>query len=143
MGQDSANASNADLVRYGYEALNRREPERILELMAPSARYRFRPPGGGEETLAGVEALREFYAALYQIFDLVQLDCREVETSGDTVHVSGSVTLRARESRQSTHASFRHTYTMRNGYMVSATFEDPVNPLELMRAASDREVGRA
>ena len=143
MATTSTEDSNAELVRYGYQALNRREPELILGLMAPSAQFRFRTPDGGEEILRGVDRLREFYAALFELFDLAQLDCRELDGCGDLVHVRGTVALRLRETRQATRASFRHTYHLRNGYLISATFEDPVNPLELMRAASEQELRRA
>jgi ketosteroid isomerase-like protein len=132
----SKEGRNAELVRSGYEALNRRDPGRILELMAPGAELRFRPPGAEEETLRGTEELASFYDALYQVFDHVHLECGDLEEGGATVHVRGTVTLRVRDTQQSTHASFRHTYKLRDGAVVSATFEDPVNPLELMRAAA-------
>ena len=126
--------SNAKLVRYGYDALNRRDPERVLELLAPGAEFRFRAPGGGEEVLRGAEELGRFYDALFEIFDLVHLECRTITGSDDTVHAVGAVSLRARSTRQSTHANFRHTYRFRDGVIASAVFEGPVNPLELMRA---------
>jgi ketosteroid isomerase-like protein len=141
MGTTSTEGANTELVRSGYAALNRRDPVAVLRLLATGAEFRFRPPGEGEEVVRGADELARFYDALFEIFDLVSLECREIEARGDTVHVEGTVTLRVRVSRQSTHASFRHTYTLRDGEVRSAVFEDPVNPLELMRAAAAQAAG--
>jgi ketosteroid isomerase-like protein len=123
------------LVRSGYAALNDRNPAGVLALLAPGAEFKFCPPAGRAEVLRGASALKEFYDSLYRVFDLVNLDCREVSAEGDHVHVHGTVTLRVAESGQSTLASFRHTYRVRDGAVQAAVFEDPVNPLELMRDA--------
>jgi ketosteroid isomerase-like protein len=127
---------NLGQVRAGYAAFNRRDAEAVLAFLAPDAEYRFRSPGADEELVAGREDLLRFYAALFEAFEQIKIEVRDAMSDGDTVRVRGSIVARVRATGESTVASFRHTFTFRDGLGVKAVYEDPINPFEFIRARS-------
>ena len=139
MRERQGKSESAEVVRAGYAALNRRDLRGVLGQLGRDCVFRFRTPGGDDDVLRGRVELERFYDALLRFFDRVHLVQRELDADGDTVHVRGTVTLRVRGNEHGSQSSFRHTYRVQNGVVVSGDLDDPVNPLELMRLAEPRQ----
>ena len=124
---------NLDVVRRLYDAFGRGALEEMLALLDPDVSWR--TPGAPDLPTGGlrhgVPAVREFFALLFNTFDVADFTPHDFLAAGDKVVVLG--TSREGPKGSGTLVDFRwvHVFTFRNGMIVA--FEEPADVSELVR----------
>lgn len=76
---------NAELIRLGYEAMNRGDFESAAESIHPEVEWLDPPEMPDAGTVRGIEALKEVWAGYFEQFDEVRFETDEIVDRGDVV----------------------------------------------------------
>jgi ketosteroid isomerase-like protein len=109
---------DVEIVRQGYEALNRGDVEAVLAMCEPAIECRLPEGGLSAGTLRGREALHEFLQSYIEAFESFQLAPEEILDAGNRVLVFLRLSGRGRGSGLAVEVRPTHVWTMRDGKAI-------------------------
>jgi ketosteroid isomerase-like protein len=108
---------NVEILRQGYQALNRGDIEAVLAICDSEIECRL-PAGGISGTLCGHQALKGFLQSYVEAFESFQLVPEEFLDAGDRVAVFLRMSGRGRGSGLEVDVQPAHVWTMQRGRAV-------------------------
>jgi uncharacterized protein len=129
---------NVEVVRWGYEAWNRRDFDRLLELADPEIEWSFagvRPPGA-DAVYHGHEGVRRFWDTFIEPWEQITVEIEELRDSGDIVAAIVRFRAVGRDGLR-VDAPFAHVFTFRGSRVVR--FEAFADRKEAFEAAGLEE----
>ena len=117
---------HVDVVRRGYEALNRGDIEAALEFLDPEIEWHtYIVPGPGGGVYRGHDGVRELWADAKRIFGDFRNVPEEIFEAGEQVVAYVSVEGVGARSGAPVQARIAHLYTFRDGKVLSIrSFDD-------------------
>jgi ketosteroid isomerase-like protein len=112
---------NVEVVRRGYEAFSRGDPDAMDAYLAPTFEYTATGTiPGVVGVYRGPEGLRKFLSAFWDEFEDARIELRELIDAGD--HVLASITMQGRGKRSGVEARWDiwQLWTLRDGKGVRA-----------------------
>jgi ketosteroid isomerase-like protein len=121
------------MVRWAYEAWNRRDFDRILELADPEIEWTFAPSfprlPGADAVYHGPEGVRRFWDTFIEPWDQLNVEVHELRGSGDTVVALIRFQAVAHGLEVDQHDA--HVFTFRGSRVIRfEAFPDPKEALE-------------
>jgi ketosteroid isomerase-like protein len=122
---------NVEIVRRGYERFNEGDIEGFLELCDPELEFRDLPDLPGSGVFVGHDALRGWWAQLYDAFDELRFDADEFIDAGDRVLVPTHGTGRGKSSGALVEMHFSNVWTLSDGKLTRCiSYSDHAEALE-------------
>jgi ketosteroid isomerase-like protein len=129
---------NIERARTGFQALNRRDINALLELLHPDIELRPSLVGGIEQTVfRGREGYRHWFEATWETYDDVWLEPHSFRSVGDQVVVVYTTRVRAKRSGIELEAPGATVLTFRDGLLVRQIGYQ--HPEEALKAVGLRE----
>jgi uncharacterized protein len=130
---------NVETLRRGFEAFNRGDIDRVLDVVGPDAEW---APGilplMGGKVIRGEDALRRFFTQeLWEAFDEFRAEPLSFEDLGDSVLAPTRYIAHGERSGLEIEQTFFSVYTFRDGKIV--WFRDFETRSEALKAAGLRE----
>jgi ketosteroid isomerase-like protein len=128
---------NVEIIRRGYERFNAGDIDGFLELCSPNFEFRDLPALPGSGVFVGHDAVRGWWASLFDAFDDLRFDADDFIDAGDRVVVATHGTGRGKGSRADVEMYFTNVWMVSDDKIVSCTtYGDQAEALE---AAGVRE----
>ena len=132
-------ASNADIVRTGYESFIRGDIQTTLAMFAEDIEWHepewtYGPASG--DFCGRDEVLRRIFAPIPELNDAFALEPREFYCDGDTVIVTGVFHLRPKGSGRAVEVPFAHVWTVHGGRIDSLRAYNDVREIVALHAGS-------
>jgi uncharacterized protein len=109
---------NVEIVRCGYERFNDGDIEGFIELCVPEIEFRDLPALPGSGVFIGHDAMRGWWAQLYDAFDDLRFDADEFIDAGDSVLVPTHGSGRGRSSGAPVELDFFNVWTLNDGKLT-------------------------
>jgi len=133
---------NLDVVRRGYEAFGSGDIPGLLRLLHHDVSWV--TPGPADLPTAGIrnghEAVREFFASLMSIGDILRFEPRDFIARGDKVIVIGDDTTRVKATGNSVEFRWVHIFELRDGKVASFDERGDVSALVAELRAAQTQV---
>jgi uncharacterized protein len=127
--------SDAERVRASYDALNRGDVPRALEVLAPRAEWHESEALPDTGTYIGREAIGEFLDRFLESWERFQQEVEDVVEEGDRVVVLIHLSARGKGSGAEVDARYAHLWTLRDGLGVRVdAYYDRNEALSALRA---------
>ena len=125
-------SENVEIIRRGFEGVNRVGMEALLDLMHPDFEATVSPELSVEpDTYRGEEGMRRYFAAFEGVMEDVHFDADELIGSGDKVFVSMRLTAKGMGTGIEVEQRAYQVWTMRDGKALRAdSFGDRSDALE-------------
>jgi uncharacterized protein len=125
---------NVEIMRWGYEAWNRRDFDQILELADPEIEWTFAegfmPLPGADAVYHGHEGVRRFWETFIDPWEQIAIEVEELRDSGDRVVAFIRFRAVARDGL-TVDAPFAHVITFRESRVIRfEAFDDRAQALE-------------
>jgi ketosteroid isomerase-like protein len=135
---------NIDIVRRGFETLNRGDFEGFLDLFHPDFVTETPPDLALEpDRYVGPEGIRRWFESFYDAVDEVRFESDDYMAIADKVVVEARLIVRGRDSGIEAEQRMTQVWTMRDGSaMRLETFADREEALEAARANPPRKAER-
>ena len=111
--------ANVEIVRRGYERFNEGDIDGFRELCAPGLEFRDLPELPGSGVFIGHDAVRGWWAHLFDAFDDLRFDAEEFVDAEDRVLVPTVGTGRGRSSGAPVELHFWNVWTVGDGKLTS------------------------
>jgi ketosteroid isomerase-like protein len=111
---------NVEIVRRGYEALNRGDVEGMIETTEPHARWDLSERVFNPAVYEGHDGIRRFIEEIDEVWDHFRLEPLEFIDAGDKVVVSHLVRGRGKGSGVDVELPSTSVYTLRNGKVTGS-----------------------
>ena len=122
---------NVEIVRRGYERFNDGNIEGFLELCDPALEFRDLPDLPGSGVVVGHDAMRAWWAQLYEAFDDLRFHPDEFIDAGDHVVVVNHGTGRGKSSGAFVDIHFSNVWTLSDGKLTRCvSYSDHAEALE-------------
>jgi ketosteroid isomerase-like protein len=117
---------HVEIVRHGYELLNRGDVESALELVDPAIEWQtYLVPGPGGGLYRGHDGVRELWRDVRNVFGGYRNDPEELIDAGDKVVAFICIRGRGTRSGVEVEARIAHLFTLSNGKILRVqSFED-------------------
>jgi ketosteroid isomerase-like protein len=109
---------NVEIVRLGYELLNRGDLDGVLQFCAPDFEFRDLPALPGSGVFIGHDAFRAWYAQLNDAFEDLRFEPDEFIDAGDRIVVVNHATGRGMGSGATVEMHFSNVWTLSDGKIV-------------------------
>jgi ketosteroid isomerase-like protein len=111
---------NAELMRQGIEAMNRRDLEAVFRLMDPDIRFEHRL-AALEGRFDGIQGVRRWFSDLAVVFETWRIDCPDIRDLGDRVLALGTIFATGRESGVEAAVPYAVVARFKDGRMTDFT----------------------
>jgi ketosteroid isomerase-like protein len=128
---------NVEVVRQAYDAWNRRDFDRVLEVLDPQIEWTF--AGGAvtglgiDSTYHGHDGVRRFWETFIEPWERISIEVEEMRTVGDRVVALVRFRAIGRGSGVKLDEPFAHVLTFRGSHVIR--FEAFVDRTEALEAA--------
>ena len=123
---------NVELARRGFEAINRRDIETVLELCDPAIELRPSLVGGVEQTtFVGREGYRKWFEQQFETYDYVSFEPHDIRAVGDQVVALYTTRIRGAQSGLELESPGATVFTIKAGRVVKQVgFQNQTDALE-------------